>query len=105
MFSVVIVFGRRLNQALTRFAHCNSLSTHNMALSNSLCILHLAFATPFISELLVDIVVSFCVGFAAGFLINFLISVALGPQFVVVSVLHGVNLFVFLVMIPAWLAR
>ena len=76
-----------------------------MALSNSLCILQLAFATPFISELLVDIVVSFCVGFAAGFLISFLISVALGPQFVVVSVLHCVNLFVFLVMIPAWLAR
>ena len=76
-----------------------------MALSNSLCILHLAFATPFISELLVDIVVSFCVGFAAGFLISFLISVALGPQFVVFSVLHCVNLFVFLVMIPAWLAR
>ena len=76
-----------------------------MALSNSLCILHLAFATPFISELLVDIVVSFCVGFAAGFLISFLFSVALGPQFVVLSVLHRVNLFAFLVMIPAWLAR
>ena len=76
-----------------------------MALSNSLCILHLAFATPFISELLVDIVVSFCVGFAAGFLISFLISVALGPEFVGLAVLHCVNLFVFLVMIPAWLAR
>ncbi len=66
--------------------------------------MQLVFATPFTSELLI-VVVCFCVGFAVGFVISLLIRVALGPLFLVLSVLHGVNYFVFLVMIPAWLAR
>ena len=61
-----------------------------MTLSNSRCILQLAFATPFTSELLI-VVVCGCVGFAVGFLISFSISVALGPLFLVVSDLHVVD--------------
>ncbi len=89
--------------------HTATRFQHTMALSKTLCILQLAFvcilqlafATPLISELLI-VVVWFCAGFAVGFVISFLISVALGP---LLFFLLCVNAFVFLVMLPAWLAR
>ena len=93
------------------------------ALPNSLCILQLAFnmgipikmsiLLGFAGYLLNLLVMSglawqlafFFLGFAGGFLISFLISGCFGPVVVLFSVLHALNVFVFLVVLPAWLMR
>ena len=75
-----------------------------MGIPFSVALLQLAAATAAVTEL-AWLLSAFFLGIIGGFLISALISRCCDPLFLFVCVLHGVNVFVFLVVFPAWLAR
>ena len=75
-----------------------------MGIPFSVALLQLAAATAAVTEL-AWLLSAFFLGIIGGFFISALISFCMGPHFLFASVLHGVDVFVFLVVLPAWLAR
>ena len=69
-----------------------------------MALLQLAAATAAVTEL-AWLLSAFFLGIIGGFLIRALISRCCGPLFLIVCVSHGVIFFVFLVLLPPWIAR